>query len=177
MYWDDSVWVAVEGQLREFSFDSTETGTETLTEFDTLVLHQIQERPQRFEQSEIIAKGTDKDLGFNMSLNDLARIIEYHQLAARDTNREEVYYQIKFSLPLASFIIVLLAVPLASDPRRGSLAIGFAFSAGITFFYILLFEIGQKLGTEGTVPPAVAAWGVNAIFLAVGSILMLKARK
>jgi lipopolysaccharide export system permease protein len=163
MYWEDSVWIAVGGQHREFHLDSNRTGSETLTQFD--------------KQSEIIAKGTDKDLGFNMSLDDLARIIEYHRLAARDTEREEVYYQIKFSLPLASFIIVLLAVPLASDPRRGSLAIGFAFSAGIAFVYILLFEIGQKLGTEGTIPPAFAAWGANALFFVVGLILMIKARK
>lgn len=177
MYWEDSTWVAVDGQVREFSFDSTETGRETLTEFDTMYLHEIPENPERFERSEIITKGTDKDLGFNMSLEDLGRVIDYHRLAARETNREEVYYQIKFSLPLASFIIVLLAIPLASDPRRGSLAIGFAFSAGIAFFYILLFETGQKLGTEGSVPPIIAAWGVNAIFFIVGMILMYKARR
>ncbi len=177
MYWDDSVWIAVNGQQREFHLDSNRTGSETLTRFDTLPLPAIPEGPQRFEQSEIIAKGTEKDLGFNMSLEELERIIDYHRLAARDTKREEVYYQIKFALPLASFIIVLLAVPLASDPRRGSLAIGFAFSAGITFVYILLFEIGQKLGTEGTISPALAAWGVNALFFVVGLMLMIKARK
>ena len=177
MRWEDSVWVAMNGQRRDFSIDSTETGSEVLTVFDTLYLYGIPEEPGRFEKSEMISRATDKDFGFNMSLEDLSRVIEYHRLAARRTTREEVYYQIKFSLPIASFIIILLAVPLASDPRRGSLAIGFAFSAGLAFFYILLFEVGQKLGTEGTVPPVIAAWGVNAIFLTVGLILIVKVRK
>lgn len=174
MEWHDSVWVAIDGRLRVFS---SESGTENLSEFDTLYLPDIHEPPERFEKSEVIRKGSDKNLGFDLSVADLSRIIEYRRMAAIETTQEEVFYHIKFSLPLASFIIVLLAVPLASDPRRGSVAIGFAFSAGITFFYILLFEIGQKLGTDGTIPPLLASWGVNGLFFLVGVILMLKARK
>ena len=177
MYWEDSVWVAVNGQLREFSPSGDFTGHEILTDFDTLYLSEIMDSPERFEKEEIIRKGSDKNLGFDMSVKDLSRLIKNRRASAIETTREEVFYQIKFSLPLSSFIIVLLAVPLASDPRRGSLAIGFAFSAGLTFFYILLFEIGRKLGTEGTVPPVIAAWGVNGVFFVVGIILMLKARK
>ncbi|MFH1893439.1 MAG: LptF/LptG family permease [Candidatus Zixiibacteriota bacterium] len=174
MEWLDSIWIAVDGRLRKFS---SESGTEELTEFDTLYLPEIQEPPERFEKSEMIRKGSDQNLGFDLSVADLAKIIEYRRMAAIETTQEEVFLHIKFSLPLASFIIVLLAVPLASDPRRGSVAIGFAFSAGIAFFYILLFEIGQKLGTDGSIPPLLASWGVNGLFLLVGIILMLKARK
>jgi lipopolysaccharide export system permease protein len=177
MYWRDSVWIAVDGEIREFSVDSAGFQQESLTLFDTLSLAEIPERPGRFEKSEMVTKGTDKHLGFNMSLEDIERVIQYHKLAARETSREEVYYQVRFALPLASFIIVLLAVPLASDPRRGSVAIGFAFSAGISFVYILLFETGQKLGTEGTLNPVIAAWGVNIVFVLVGAVLLIKARK
>jgi lipopolysaccharide export system permease protein len=177
MYWRDSVWMAVDGEIREFSVDSAGSQRESLSQFDTLRLSEIPEQPERFEKSEMVTKGTDKHLGYNMSLDDIRRIIQYHKLAKRETSREEVYYHVKFALPLASFIIVLLAVPLASDPRRGSLAIGFAFSAGISFIYILLFETGQKLGTEGTLHPVIAAWGVNVLFFLVGLALLIKARK
>jgi len=177
MRWQDSGWVAYHVEYREFQHDSSGVGVENLTEQDTLFLSYLTETPGLFEKSETIRKSSDKNLGFDMSLEDIKRTIEYREKSAMDTTREQVYLQMKYSLPLASFIIVLLAVPLASDPRRGSLAIGFAFSAGITFIYILLFETGQKLGVEGTIPPWAAAWGVNGLFFLAGLVFMLKARK
>jgi len=177
MMWNDTIWVVYDGVIREFSAEDGRAGAETLEKFDKRYLPEITEPPERFVKSEMIRKGSDKNLGFDMSAADLSRTIKWYKRAARETTREEVFFQFKFSLPLMSFIIVLLAVPLASDPRRGSLAIGFAFSAGITFFYILLFEMGQKLGTQGTIPPWAAAWGVNGLFFIVGCLLMLKVRK
>ncbi len=177
MQWEDTIWVATDGVLRTFLSDSSQVGSESVSEFDTLYLTDISEKPERFEHSEVIRKGSNQNLGFDMSIEELAKTIDYRRKAAIETTREEVFYHIKFSLRLASFIIVLLAVPLASDKRRGSVAIGFAFSAGIAFFYILLFKVGQKLGTEGTIPPAIAAWGVNGIFFIVGLFLMWRARK
>ncbi len=177
MRWEDSGWVAYDVEFREFGHDSVGIGLETLEHRDTLLLSQLTEEPGLFEKSESIRRSSDKNLGFDMSVADIERAIEYREKAAMETTREQVYLQMKYALPLANFIIVLLAVPLASDPRRGSLAIGFAFSAGITFVYILLFETGQKLGTEGTIPPWAAAWGANALFFLLGMVFMLKARK
>ncbi len=177
MRWEDTIWVAMDGVLRQFSSDGEGAGAEVVTEFDTLYLTDISEPPERFEHSEVISKASGRNLGFDMSVAELARTIDYRRKAAVETTREEVFYHIKFSLPLASFIIVLLAVPLASDKRRGSVAIGFSFSAGIAFCYILLFEVGQRLGAEGTIPPIIAAWGVNTVFFVVGLLLMWKARK
>jgi lipopolysaccharide export system permease protein len=177
MQWEDTVWLATDGVVREFSADGDTVAVERVTEFDSLYLTDVTESPERFEHSERIRKGTDKNLGFDMSVAELERLIEYRKQAGVDTRREEVYYQIKYSLPITNFIIVLLAVPLASDKRRGSVAIGFAFAAGITFAYILLFEVGRELGFEGTIPPYVASWGVNTLFTLVGVVLMWKARK
>ena len=83
----------------------------------------------------------------------------------------------KYSIPLTSFIIILIAVPLAADPRRGSPAIGFAFAIGISFAYMTLFEIFRTLGTSGKIPPHFAAWSINAIFVLIGIVMMIKARK
>lgn len=177
MQWQDTIWVATDGVVRQFSSDDDDVGAEIVTEFDTLYLTDISEPPERFEHSEVISKASSRNLGFDQSVAELARTIDFRRKAAVETTHEEVFYHIKFSLPLASLIIVLLAVPLASDKRRGSVAIGFAFSAGISFCYILLFEVGQRLGAEGTIPPVVAAWGVNALFFIAGILLMWKARK
>lgn len=177
LVWNDTVWIAIDGRIRRFERSDSAEAVEELTEFDTLRLSTISETPERFEKSEIIRKGSEKDFGFDMSIDELRRTIQFRRMAAVQTTREEVFFNLKYSLPLASFIIVLLAVPLASDPRRGSIAVGFAFSAGITFLYILLFETGHRLGSEGSIPPVLAAWGVNGLFLLVGIVLMLKARK
>ena len=73
--------------------------------------------------------------------------------------------------------MILIAVPLAADPKRGSPAIGFAFAIGISFTYMILFEVFRTLGTSGRLSPALSAWSVNAIFFLGGLVMMFKARK
>nr|NIQ08201.1 LptF/LptG family permease [Gammaproteobacteria bacterium]NIQ74044.1 LptF/LptG family permease [Gammaproteobacteria bacterium]NIS49609.1 LptF/LptG family permease [Phycisphaerae bacterium]NIU55254.1 LptF/LptG family permease [Phycisphaerae bacterium]NIW91722.1 LptF/LptG family permease [Phycisphaerae bacterium] len=48
---------------------------------------------------------------------------------------------------------------------------------GISFTYMILFEVFRTLGTSGKLSPPLSAWSVNAIFFLVGLIMMFKARK
>ena len=78
---------------------------------------------------------------------------------------------------MASFIVVLICVPFASNPRRGGIAVSFAAGALIALVYFVLFRIMQSAGYNGKIPENAAAWAINALFFVVGVFSMLKARK
>ena len=173
LYWQDTVWVAVRGEKTIFSEAAYTARQDSLIRFDTLFLTNLTERPDRFTKRKI----DPRDFGYDQTITDLKEEIANKERNGIDATPEKVYLMFKYSLPLTSFIIILMAVPLASDPKRGSPAIGFAIAIGISFAYMILFEVFRTLGTSGKVPPIYAAWSVNVIFLLIGLVMMLKAHK
>ena len=83
--------------------------------------------------------------------------------------------QFKFALPLSGIISVLIGFPLA---LRGSSRTGTAqhigTGMGVCFLYWLTQALTVSAGHAGTLPPVVAAWSANAIFLLVGGLLALR---
>lgn len=82
-----------------------------------------------------------------------------------------VDFHAKMARPALAFIMVLLAVPFAVRVRRGGLAVGFGLSIAIGVVYVLLFYGGIGLGHLALLPPFVAAWGANLLFLGAGVYL------
>ncbi len=85
-----------------------------------------------------------------------------------------VDYHAKFARPALCFVMVWLAIPFAIRLRRGGLAIGFGVSVAIALAYLLVFFAATGLGHLGKLPPAVAAWLANALFMALGAVLAVK---
>lgn len=88
-----------------------------------------------------------------------------------------VKYYAKFSFPFACLIVVLIGVPLSAQKKRSGLALEAGISLLIGFIYIGLQEIFATLGYKGTVPPFIAAWLPNVLFLSVGIGMLSKAKK
>jgi lipopolysaccharide export system permease protein len=173
MIWQDSVWVATNGEKTVFSDINRPSQIDSIIKFDTLYLNYLTETPARFTKRKI----DPRDFGYDQTITDLKDEIANKELNGIDANSEKVFLMFKYSIPLTSFIIILIAVPLAADPRRGSPAIGFAFAIGISFAYITLFEVFRTLGTSGKIPAPFAAWSINVIFVLIGIVMMIKARK
>jgi len=85
-----------------------------------------------------------------------------------------VDYHAKFSQPALSFVMIWLAVPFALRIRRGGVAISFGASIAIALAYLILFGIGVTLGDVGRLPPVLAAWLANIVFLTIGVVLFLR---
>jgi len=171
--WKDTVWVALDGEKKIFSAIDQPEIADSFVQFDTLYLTELTETPGRFTRRNI----DPRDFGYDQTISDLKEEIKIKEKNGIDATPEKVYLRFKYSLPVTSFIIILIAVPLAADPRRGSPAIGFAFAIGISFTYMVIFEVFRTLGTSGKLPPVYAAWSVNVIFILIGLIMMIKARK
>jgi lipopolysaccharide export system permease protein len=86
-----------------------------------------------------------------------------------DASESWVDLHLKVALPVASLVLMLVAVPLATRGSRASslpAAVGLGFVIGFAYFILLAFA--RALGQTGALPPLLAAWTANLVFLLVG---------
>lgn len=75
----------------------------------------------------------------------------------------------KLSAPFAAFVMVVLGIPFAlRNSRSGGIALGIGASIGIGFAYLVVNAVLLSYGRSGVLPPIVAAWGANLIFVLGG---------
>jgi LPS export ABC transporter permease LptG len=80
----------------------------------------------------------------------------------------------KYALPFASFIAVLIALPLAVRFGKKGRTLGIALSVVVLFIYYILGAVGAAFGKNGAITPWIAVWLPNVIVAAGGGFLILK---
>ncbi len=78
----------------------------------------------------------------------------------------------RFALPFASLVFAVLAVPLGMQNRRSGKSSGFSISIAILLAYYILLSLLRTLAERGAIPPGLALWLPNLIFLALGWSLL-----
>lgn len=125
----------------------------------------IKETPQELIRAE---KQTDI-----MSTKALRDFIKKNQYAGFNTNKHEVILEERYSFSFACVILVFLAIPFAVQRQKhGGFATEVAFCLLVTFIYWFVLSTLVSLGYKGSLPPVVAAWGANFIFLILGFYLL-----
>ncbi|MBK7142762.1 MAG: LptF/LptG family permease [bacterium] len=162
---EDHRWLLVQGQVRDFDSLSTET----FHQFDTLTVLEIKDKPTDFQSR--LVKPED------MGLEELKNYIDLQKRTGGPYQAESIDLKIKYAFPLTSVIIILICVPFAANPQRSGIAVSFSVGAGISLLYFVLFKILQSAGHNERVPELVAVWGINALFLLIGLIGLIGARK
>ncbi len=137
--------------------------------YDSLPAPYIQYKPEDF----VTPIGKPED----MSYDQLENHIRLMKQGGENFQRELVDLKLKISYPFASFIVILICVPIASNPKRGGIAVSFALGAGIALIYFIAFKVIQSLGHSGRLDADVAAWSINTVFLLIGLVIMFRARK
>ncbi|NOY87850.1 MAG: YjgP/YjgQ family permease [FCB group bacterium] len=161
----DHLWEAHNGVIR--SFEGAEK--ETYSQFALLKLPDIKDTPEDLAKK--LSK--PKDMG-------ILKLKEYINLMKRSGGpytRESIDLQIKYAFPLTTFVVVLLSIPLASNPKKSGIAVSFATGILITLLYFVLFRVLQSAGYSEKIPAFISEWGINILFFIVGLITMLKASK
>jgi lipopolysaccharide export LptBFGC system permease protein LptF len=70
--------------------------------------------------------------------------------------------------------MAVLAIPFSiSTGKRGAVT-GVAVALGIAVFYTVASRLFEAMGNLSFLPPAVAAWSPDVIFILVGGYLILK---
>ena len=165
MTWADSGWILTHVSRRVF-----DQGNEIEFELsDTLFTADLPQTP------EVMSHQTKKPR--DSRFFELLKTIRLKEWMGQDTAADRVELYLKFSFPFFNFIIIILGIPLAANPRRSGGSVGFGLSVIISFIYFVILRAGQSFGYNHKLTPLLAATIGNIIFLAIGLVMFIKARK
>jgi lipopolysaccharide export system permease protein len=117
--------------------------------------------------------------GFNdistMDTQRLAQDIKFRKATGQggsDLLGREVTLGTKYAYPFASFIAVLIALPLATRFGKKGRTLGVALSILILFVYYVIGATAAAFGKNGAIDPMLAAWAPNIIMACAGGWLI-----
>ena len=109
-------------------------------------------------------------------ITDKIKALESGAFDNNALNTLRVDYYRHFSLPAACFVMALCAAPLSLRyARHGSFA-GLVAAFLLAFLWQGFDGWFRALGIAGYMPPIVAAWATDALFLVVGTALLVRER-
>jgi LPS export ABC transporter permease LptG len=82
----------------------------------------------------------------------------------------------KISFPVVNLIMVLVAIPFSLQSPRGGRLFGIALAIAIMAGYLVVHYVALAFARADLLPPLLAAWTANIIFLGLGASLFLRAR-
>jgi lipopolysaccharide export system permease protein len=136
---------------------------------------------QRFKDKEIQIPETpadfqeiDKEVD-GLRLKELWQYIKRIKAAGADTKGYEVKFHSRISLSFIPLVMCILGVPFSLRGRRDEgAAKDLSMCLGVTFFYWLFYSIGLSLGTNGALPPWLAAWLPSLVFASFAGVLLIR---
>ncbi len=146
-----------------------------------------------YNQIDSISLGSVKDTVFTFTPKDLIyksalsqempsdELLDFINLSkkrgVKNLNAYLVEFHKRTSLPVATYILTIIAVALTFRKRRGGTGANLAIGVGIMFFYIFLLKISEVLGAVAGVNSLVYVWLPNLFFGALAVYLFNNARK
>ena len=108
----------------------------------------------------------------NMSFFELKYYIGELDKDGYETTKYRIDLWSKISFPLVNFIMVLVGIPFAlKTGRHSGIAAGVGLSIVIAFSYWMVYALTRSLGHGGMIPPFVAAFFPDLLFVAIGSLM------
>lgn len=157
-------WVFEDGWKR----DLEGTGEQRFEVFQAATFQQLREPPEYFMKE----VKQDKQMNFHELRDYIADLSQ----SGFDTVRLQIQYFKKFSTPLFVLILAVLSAPFSLlTGNRGALA-GVGVSLGIAICYYSVNQLFEQVGNLNQLPPAVAAWAPDAVFLLTGLYLIGRMR-
>ncbi|MBQ7196165.1 MAG: LptF/LptG family permease [Synergistaceae bacterium] len=104
----------------------------------------------------------------NMSAHELWSYINQVQNLGTDLSQLWVMFHLKLAVPWACVIMAVLGAGFGASRRgRSGGGVGFGISVVIVFAYYVVMSFCRALGEAGNIPPAVAGWGPNLVFMII----------
>jgi lipopolysaccharide export system permease protein len=162
--WDGTHWILLDGYLNYYP----DPGQMMTLAFDTLKQKDFTETPQQ-----LLAEQKDPE---EMNYAELGRFIESIRRSGGDARKLQVERMLKIAVPMACLVVVLFGSALGNSTGRAGPAMGIGIALGTVLVYLLVVRVGQGLGAGGVMPPALAAWLPNFLFLGIGLALLWRTR-
>lgn len=113
-----------------------------------------------------------------LNFHQLSKMVKKLGLEGIDATRQRVDMHTRLAAPFTCLIMAFLGVPFALQRGRNSnIALGIGLSLGIGVLYFILQSLIIAFGYSGALPPLLAAWSTNFIFLMLGVWLLLSVKE
>lgn len=127
---------------------------------------------------EVTELGRINELIQTMDISQLNEFLAQQRAKGSDSiNIIEVGQHVRYAYPLSTFILTLIGVSLSSRKVRGGTGLHIGIGTGLCFSYILFNRFFEEFAKSGTMPPALAVWLPNLIYLVIAIYLYRKAPK
>ncbi len=111
-----------------------------------------------------------------MSFKELRAYIKKLKREGYDSIRYTVDFYAKMAFPFVCIIMCMAGTGIAvQGNRHKGLPACIAYGIGVIFLYIIFFSLCLSLGYGGVLPPFIAVWIPNLVFLCAGLVLLLNA--
>ena len=104
-------------------------------------------------------------------------IDEQRKKGASNINSYVLVKYKRWGLPVAAFVLTIIAVAVSSVKRRGGMGVNLAFGIGVAFIYIFFDKVFGTLAEQSGFSPLLAVVLPNLIFGIVGIFLLQKAKR
>lgn len=111
-----------------------------------------------------------------MNFSELDSFIHELKTSGMNTTPLRVQYYKKFAVPLFAFIMAVISVPFAFVAGNKGAMTGVGISFAIAIAYWSVGTVFEQIGDLNQLPPAMAAWSPDVLFLLAGSYLMARMR-
>ncbi len=145
------------------------------------------------KEGDILEGKAKLDTVFNFDIDDLTPVEyiaetlstpELREFIAKEKargssyiSRYEVTLQKRFSLPVAAYILTIIAVAVSAMKRRGGMGINLAFGIVLAFIFIFFDKVFGTLAEQSDFPPLIAVWTPNILFAILAVYLLQNAKR
>ena len=126
----------------------------------------------RFERQRLALKLSPEQLQrstrrpADMSAHELWSYINQGEAVDSQVSQLWVMFHLKTAIPWACVIMAVLGAGFGASRRgRSGGGVGFGISVVIVFAYYVVMSLCRAFGEAGTLPPFIAGWGPNILFL------------
>jgi lipopolysaccharide export system permease protein len=162
-HWTPAGWELSEGAFRELSPD----GRVQTVPFVWTALDTKEEIDDFIRIQKPVA---------SMSYLELKDYVAQLEAAGFQVRKYLVELYSKLSFPLVNLVMVLVAIPFALQSPRGGRLFGVGLALAIMAGYLVVHYVALAFARADLLPPLLAAWTANIIFLGIGVSLLLRAR-
>lgn len=144
-------------------------------------------------KSEVVEKGKSLDTTINIKPEEFiiktkfissmtnselnAYIRKETEKGSPGINKHYVELYKRIASPMSFFVLTLLAVAISSRKTRGGTGIHLGIGIFLTFTFLLATQVFNTLGFTNVMPPAIAVWIPNVLFLLVALYVVKTAPK
>ena len=152
----------------------------TTRSFDSLGVEQFRQHRNldTLINLEVTELGRINELIQTMNISKLNEFLDQQKAKGSDSiNIIEVEKHARYAYPLSTFILTLIGVSLSSRKVRGGTGLHIGIGTALCFSYILFNRFFEEFAKSGSLPPGLAVWLPNIIYLGIALYLYRKAPK